>query len=248
MNAKIAAAISLGASSLALIGSISIANAANAATTTTDTSNHPAARVESISDTGFNAVSNVMSYGPEDFKPQTVNSPVAGNESGKTQANPGSAGASQTSSNPSASTQGKADEKKEDQGSVTQAGGKDSKTPPEEAQKKFEKDATEKFKDANKYLNEATASYNPVEEEVTKTQNEADEAIQSVNSAIEKKTQAVAGIEKAKKDIAARTQELKDAQGENKKIIEENLQNSRRDLERTAKDASDAMNQICSSV
>ena len=79
MNAKIAAAISLGASSLALIGSISIANAANAAdATTTDTSNHPAARVESISDTGFNAVSNVMSYGPEDFKPQPVNSPVAG--------------------------------------------------------------------------------------------------------------------------------------------------------------------------
>lgn len=79
MNAKIAAAISLGASSLALIGSISIANAANAAdATTTDTSNHPAARVESISDTGFNAVSNVMSYGPEDFKSQTANSPVAG--------------------------------------------------------------------------------------------------------------------------------------------------------------------------
>lgn len=237
MNAKIAAAISLGASSLALIGSISIANAANAATTTTDTSNHPAARVESISDTGFNAVSNVMSYGPEDFKPQTVNSPVAGNESGKTQAdqtqnaaagqpqqgqtqgNPGSAGASQTSSDPSASTQGKADEKKEDQGSVTQAGGKDSKTPPEEAQKKFEKDATEKFKDANKYLNEATASYNPVEEEVTKTQNEADEAIQSVNSAIEKKTQAVAGIEKAKKDIALELKSLKTLKVKIKKLL-----------------------------
>ncbi len=82
MNAKIAAAISLGASSLALIGSISIANAANAATTTTDTSNHPAARVASISDTGFNAVSNVVSYGPEDSKQQTVNSTVAG-EAGK---------------------------------------------------------------------------------------------------------------------------------------------------------------------
>lgn len=79
MNAKIAAAISLGASSLALIGSISIANAANAAdATTTDTSNHPAAQVKTISDTGFDAVSNVVSYGPEDFKPQTVNSPVTG--------------------------------------------------------------------------------------------------------------------------------------------------------------------------
>lgn len=79
MNAKIAAAISLGASSLALIGSISIANAANAAdATTTDMSNHPAAQVKTISDTGFDAVSNVVSYGPEDFKPQTVNSPVTG--------------------------------------------------------------------------------------------------------------------------------------------------------------------------
>lgn len=77
MNAKIAAAISLGASSLALIGSISIANAANAATTTTDTSNHPAARVESISDTGFNAVSNVVTIDPQSSTPQTANSPVA---------------------------------------------------------------------------------------------------------------------------------------------------------------------------
>ena len=49
---------------------------------------------------------------------------------------------------------------------------------------------------------------------------------------------------KAKKDIADRTQELENAQGENRKTIEENLQNSRQDLERTARDASDAMNQI----
>ena len=79
MNAKIAAAISLGASSLALIGSISIANAANAAdATTTDTSNHPAAQVKTISDTGFNAVSNVVTIDPQNSTPQTVNSPVTG--------------------------------------------------------------------------------------------------------------------------------------------------------------------------
>lgn len=189
MNAKIAAAISLGASSLALIGSISIANAANAATTTTDTSNHPAARVESISDTGFNAVSNVVTIDPQSSTPQTVNSPVAGNESGKTQAdqtqnaaagqpqqdqtqgNPGAvadaasqAGGSQTSSDPSASAQGKTSEKKEDQGSegstVAQDNGKDSKTPPAEVQ--------EKFATANQSMLEAQKIYNSANEEVKK--------------------------------------------------------------------------------
>ncbi len=102
MNAKIAAAISLGASSLALIGSISIANAANAAdATTTDTSNHPAVQVKTISDTGFDAVSNVVSYGPEDFKPQTVNSPVTGDAAAGKQEkeNPGTVQGSGTPKN-----------------------------------------------------------------------------------------------------------------------------------------------------
>ena len=72
MNAKIAAAISLGASSLALIGSISIANAANAAdATTTDTSHNPTAHVKTISDTGFNAVSNVTVQKILNHKPLT---------------------------------------------------------------------------------------------------------------------------------------------------------------------------------
>lgn len=69
MNAKIAAAISLGASSLALIGSISIANAANAATTTTltqdvQTATAPVSAVAQAGE-GFSRVSEVVTIDPQ---------------------------------------------------------------------------------------------------------------------------------------------------------------------------------------
>lgn len=70
MNAKIAAAISLGASSLALIGSISIANAANAApatTTLTQDVQTAAAPVSSVAQAGedFSRVSEPVTIDPK---------------------------------------------------------------------------------------------------------------------------------------------------------------------------------------
>ncbi|KXA16276.1 hypothetical protein [Gardnerella pickettii] len=70
MNAKIAAAISLGASSLALIGSISIANAANAApatTTLTQDVQTTAAPVSSVAQAGedFSRVSEPVTIDPK---------------------------------------------------------------------------------------------------------------------------------------------------------------------------------------
>lgn len=82
MNAKIAAAISLGASSLALIGSISIANAANAATTTTLTQGAQTAAAP-VSAAGAGEGFDRMSE-PVTIDPQVDAS--ASDASGKTQA------------------------------------------------------------------------------------------------------------------------------------------------------------------
>lgn len=70
MNAKIAAAISLGASSLALIGSISIANAANAAeatTTLTQDVQTAAAPVSAVAGAGegFDRMSEPVTIDPQ---------------------------------------------------------------------------------------------------------------------------------------------------------------------------------------
>ena len=90
MNAKIAAAISLGASSLALIGSISIANAANAATTTTLTQDVKTTQVTPVSsvagaDEGFDRMSEPVVIDPQNN--QTQGAAGASNDSGNTQQN-----------------------------------------------------------------------------------------------------------------------------------------------------------------
>lgn len=173
MNAKIAAAISLGASSLALIGSISIANAANAAdATTTDTSNHPAAQVKTISDTGFNAVSNVVSYGPEDFKPQTVNSPVTG-DAGKPES-----------------------EQKSGDDSLNEGQQKAKAQADEQI-----KELANKTSEANTASGETNNDANAVEQEIENAKTQAEAANKKVTETIENKKNAEEGIKKAEKDI-----------------------------------------------
>ncbi len=80
MNAKIAAAISLGASSLALIGSISIANAANAATTTTLT------QAQTISATPVSASVQAGEGFDRVSEPVAIDPQGDADDSGKTQA------------------------------------------------------------------------------------------------------------------------------------------------------------------